>query len=95
MVTARLYIVLRRVRSAASCGAEDLGEESDENDAYGGHACANDANVNFDGGPKRHFELVPCRVLGLGKCDQGLQTHNTDNGDTAGTHQQTTLKQEI
>lgn len=58
-----LVPVARVVGQVASAGSQNLGEESDEDHAYGGHAGADDADVDLDGGPLGYLEVLPGRVL--------------------------------
>ena len=53
-----------------------------EEKTHARHASADDANVDFDCRPLRNEEVVPCRVDGLGKMDEGLKAEDADNCDT-------------
>lgn len=63
--------------------AEEAGEDADEEQAKGGHADADEADVDLDGGPDADFVEVPGWVEGVGaEADEGLETKNADDSDT-------------
>lgn len=75
-------VVAAVVGVVAARGAESLREETDEENADGGHAGADDADVDLDGGPFGDLEIFPGWVLAVGaELDDGLETEDTDDGD--------------
>ena len=61
-------------------GAEGAGEDAHEDEAERGHAGADDADVDLDGGPVCCVGLVPGGVCGVGKGDEGLEADDGDDG---------------
>src|SRR5438552_15224 len=71
--------VFRVVVAGSVCGAEEFGEETDEDDAHGGHAGTHDADVDLDGGPVADVPLVPGWVRGAAEVDEGLEAEDGED----------------
>ena len=75
-------VVTSHVAVAAATG--DAGEEADEDEAHGGHAGADKADIDLDGGPERDREVIRGGVVGRRKDNERLQSNNRDDGDAVG-----------
>lgn len=72
------------LRCGLGCAAQYLGEEARETEADGWHAGTDYADMTFDYGPERGFEVVPGHIGGVCEVYEGAEANDGDGGDTVG-----------
>jgi hypothetical protein len=83
-VASVLSITIAIVSLSGLLPAKDVRPYSGQNLSQRWHASTDDSYVNFRRGPDHYVEIVECLVVRSRECNQGVQTQDTDDGNTAG-----------